>query len=210
MGIKLEKKLIVYDFDGTLYRGDSTRDYIFYCISENKRILLSAWRMIPVLTGFLFHRDLARLKSGIFRILCRHFDLSREAERFWKDPETIARLYPDLIRHEPDRINIICSASPDFELAYPFRMLGADSLICTRWDEKKKQIIGSNCKSQEKIRRIREQYGNVPVEEMYTDDDVADGPLLSLAEKGFILKNGKIIRSLQAEHEQPQDVIIGV
>ena len=96
---------------------------------------------------------------------------------------------------------IIASASPEFELRWIAKELGADDLICTRCDEKTGRLIGQNCKSDEKIRRIREKYGEVSIRSMYTDSLRADGPLLKLAENRFLVnaKTGEVRALLPGE-----------
>ena len=57
----------VYDFDGTIYRGDSTVDFLLYLAGKRKSLLLQFFPLIPAFLRLLATRDLTRFKSALFR-----------------------------------------------------------------------------------------------------------------------------------------------
>ena len=184
----------VYDFDGTIYRGDSTVDFLIYLAGKRKSLLLRAVFLIPAAVRLLFTGDLTRFKSSLFNQIAGRVDLFAEGERFWQESGAQQKINGWFRKRPVDVPVIIASASPEFELRWIAKELGADDLICTRCDEKTGKLIGQNCKSDEKIRRIREKYGDVSIRSMYTDSIRADRPLLELAENRFLVnaKTGEV------------------
>ena len=186
----------VYDFDGTIYRGDSTVDFLLYLAGKRKSLLLQFFPLIPAFLRLLATRDLTRFKSALFRRIGKKADLLSEGKAFWEESGAQKRINAWFMKRPADVPAVIASASPEFELRWIAEKLGADDLICTRCDEKTGEVIGQNCKSSEKIRRIREKYGEVSIRAMYTDSIRADRPLLELAENRFLVspKTGEVRR----------------
>ena len=111
------------------------------------------------------------------------------AEKFWSREKTKAKIGIWFKEREHSLPIVIASASPDFELIPAARYLCADVLICTRCDPLTGRLIGKNCKNTEKIKRIQEVFGDYQVHAMYTDDQKADGPLLSIAEEKYLVSS---------------------
>jgi phosphoserine phosphatase len=53
-------------------------------------------------------------------------------------------------------------------------------------------IDGKNCRGQEKVARLKQALGKPAVKKAYSDS-LADLPILSMAEEGFIVKGDKIL-----------------
>lgn len=190
------EKIDVFDFDGTIYDGDSTVDFLKFAIMRHPSVLpcfisplLFALRM-AVTRKF----SLTAFKDRLFSGLAGRIDLAGEAEAFWKSEKTRDRLGEWFSRRERTLPVVIASASPDFELRPAASLLGADLLIATPCDPKTGHLTGPNCKSAEKIRRIGETLGEVQVRSMYTDDVKADGPLLVIAEEQYLVTHGVVTR----------------
>lgn len=188
-------RIDVYDFDGTIYDGDSTFDYVKFCMRRHPAMLLSLPRIALAGVKLALKRiGLTQFKSALFGVMTRYMDLGSEAELFWQSERTQAKLgawFKDTPRDLPI---VIASASPEFELCHAAKILGVKNLIGTRADGATGQLIGRNCKGAEKIERIREAMGEYTVRAMYTDDARADGPLLKIAEEKYIVTHGSVKR----------------
>lgn len=185
----------VYDFDGTIYDGDSTVDFIAWCVRRHPKIL----RHVPkiALLGIRLavkNIGLTQFKSALFSMMAKDFSLTDEAAAFWADLNTRKNLGPWFFDTPRDLPVVIASASPEFELKHAAKILGVDTLIGTRCNEQTGMLTGKNCKGEEKIRRIREAVGDFQVRAMYTDDAKADGPLLAIAEEKYIVTHGRVRR----------------
>ena len=182
----------VYDFDGTLYDGDSTADYVLFCLRRHPSLLLSLPRVAVAAAKLAMKQiGLTEFKSALFIAMGERIDLEGEARRFWQDAKTRGKLgawFQDTPRDLPI---VIASASPEFELRHAAAILGVGVLIGTRCDETGK-LLGRNCKGEEKIRRIREVIGEFSVRAMYTDDVKADAPLLHMAQERYLVTHGVV------------------
>ena len=183
----------VYDFDGTIYDGDSTLDFVLFAVRRHPVVLLGLPRIAGAAMKLAAKKiGLTQFKSVLFSEMAEQCDLSVEAGLFWLRPETRAKL-GGWFRSTPRDIPIaICSASPEFEIRHAAKLLGVDTVIGTRCDTATGQLIGENCKAQEKLRRLEEHFGEYTIRAMYTDDAKADGPLLAAAQEGYILTHGVV------------------
>lgn len=188
-------RIDVYDFDGTIYDGDSTVDFVAFALRRHPAVLLGLPRVICAAARLAVKRaTLTQFKSVLFGEMSRRFSLTEEADAFWKSERTRRRL-GEWFAHTPrDLPVVVASASPEFELAHAAKLLGVTHLIGTQCDMRTGALIGPNCKGARKIERIRELLGEFEVRAMYTDDARADGPLLDVAQEKYIVKHGAVRR----------------
>ncbi len=176
----------VYDFDGTIYDGDSTVDFLLYALKAKPSLV----RFLPKqFWGFVLYGlkriDKTQLKEYFFSFLSA-IDTEKMAEDFWeRNQEKIFSWYPDQHRHD----DIVISASPEFLLQPICRRLRIDHLIASRVDAKTGKFAGENCRGQEKVRRLQAQYQVTRIERFYSDSD-ADLPLAGIADQAFLVKRG--------------------
>ena len=185
----------VYDFDGTIYDGDSTVDFVRCCLRRHPGMLAALPRVAAAALSLAAHRiGLTQFKTVLFGEMARRFSLEQEAARFWQDMKTRQKIGPWFFDTPRDVPIVIASASPEFELQYAARLLGVGTLIGTRCDAQTGALIGKNCKGEEKLRRIGEAVGSFEIRAMYTDDAKADGPLLAAARERYLLTHGTVQR----------------
>lgn len=188
-------RIDVYDFDGTIYDGDSTVDFYFYCLRRKPSLLRHLPRLLLagvqklVIPSF----DLTAFKSVFFRFVC-DIDAKTFAAEFWAQEKTLQKIGFWFRMTPRDLPLVIASASPEFMLAPIAEKLDVATLIGTRVDLMTGKIIGRNCKSSEKIERLHALYGDFSVRSMYTDDTKADGPLLELADEKYLVTRGEVSR----------------
>lgn len=178
----------VYDFDKTIYPGDSATHFWWFCVRRHPAAVSS----LPG-TAVTLLRTLGRpgihgaLKQQIYGFLRRIPDVEGEVNDFWDSH--IHRIYPWYInRKRPD--DLVISASPFFLVAEACRRLQI-RCIATDMDPATGQIRGENCRREEKVRRYRERYGNTPVEEFFSDS-YSDRPMMELAESAYLMKHGAL------------------
>ena len=188
-------RIDVYDFDGTLYHGDSTVDFVRHCFARHPSLFAALPALGLASLRLLTRRaDLTATKSALFSEMARRFDLDAEAARFWAREDVRRNLYPWFRDTPRDLPVVVASASPEFEQRHAAALLGDVTLVCTRCGADGR-IVGRNCKGEEKLRRIREAVGEYAVRAMYTDDAKADAPLLAAAEERYLVsKDGAVTR----------------
>jgi len=197
------RPLVAFDFDGTLTSRDSFIEFLTW---RHGRAAFVAGLARLGFSGlnYLLHRDRGRLKARFIKEFLggvTRTELETEAQAF-AGQRGRALLRPDAFRAwqrwqaEGARL-IICTASPDIIVGPIARGLGADVLIGTRlvFDAAGKvtgALDGANCRGPEKVRRLREMFGDdVHLEAAYGDSD-GDTQMLALAEEqGMKVFNGR-------------------
>jgi len=175
----------VYDFDNTIVCRDSGQAFISFCIERYR------WRMLRFLPGFLvtvlrFDRDRRRgrpVKGEFFAFTRMLPDVDAQVRLFWRThADTLLKPWY-LAQKRPD--DIVVSCSPEFLLRPLCDQLGV-RLVCTRFDTRRGRVLGWSCYGDEKVRRLREAFGDIEINEFYSDS-VTDAPLAALAKRAFLV-----------------------
>ena len=181
----------VYDFDNTIYDGDSSVDLYFYCLRRNPTILRALPRQ---LTGTLRYygkpkaRRTAEEKTAFKEAVYTYFssvrDMDETVQEFWDSHIGRVKLWYILQRKPED---VIISASPAFLIGPACQRLGIRCQLSSNVGPATGLYIGLNCHGEEKVRRFREQFGQAQIDEFYSDS-LSDAPLARLAERAFLVK----------------------
>ena len=177
----------VYDFDETIYHGDSTRDFYFFCLKENKRIL----KYLPMqgyeFIKFAFGRiTKTQFKEKFYSFLKSISDIDSAVLKFWQGHEkNLKGWYLDQKRED----DLIISASPEFLLTPICKKLGV-KLIASRVDKFTGITEGENCWGEEKVNRFYAAGGG-KIDEFYSDS-LSDTPLALLADRAFIVTGNNL------------------
>lgn len=178
----------VYDFDGTIYDGDSSIDFFKFCFKRNKKIILTFPALLFSLILYLLKiKEKEYFKSSFFRFVTQFDNIDSLVDEFWeKNDYKIKSFY----RKNHKDSDIIISASPYFLLdcvakKYKFK------LIATDIDKKTGQLVSKNCYGTEKIKRLNE-LGIFKINEFYSDS-LSDNCLALIAKKPFMVKKDLII-----------------
>ena len=180
-----------YDFDKTIYDGDSTADFYLFCLKRHKKIIFMC---APSLLGATLRFYAAKkgtktqFKETMYRFLL-YCDCERDVRDFWaKNRKRIKRFY--LEQKRPD--DVIISASPVFLLSPICEELGTGTLIASKVDPKTGLYSGENCHGVEKVRRFREIFGEEAVAEEFYSDSHSDDPMAKTARKAFMVKGESV------------------
>ena len=133
----------LYDFDHTIYRGDSTIDLYVYSLIHNLNIAKYLPFQIYHFVLYILGIEEKKIFKGNFLIFIKDIkDLDILINNFWsKNSKKIKSWYIQ----QKNKNDIIISASPDFLLKTIATQLGCSALIATRVDIKTGKIIGENC-----------------------------------------------------------------
>lgn len=182
------KKWNVYDFDHTIYNGDASFDFIKYCLIHDAKLWVYLPSMIWTLSMYIIGlRTRKEVKQAAFGFLRSIEDVDKKVSAFW-------RLYEKKIKtvysQTKTSANIIVSASPEF-LLEPVAIALDARLLATKMNKKSGRITGKNCRGEEKVRRLKEAYPGISIHSAYSDS-VSDVPILTLAQKGYIVNDSRI------------------
>lgn len=183
-------KVDLYDFDNTIYEGDSSTDFFFYALSKNPKIII----LIPkiILSAIKYKLKIinkTKMKETIFSFLKYVNNVDDLITSFWRTHENHIKNFYLKKDHSKD---IIISASPEFLLKPICKKLNVLDLIGSDVDKKTGKFKKENCHGEEKVRRLSQKYKDLYICESYSDS-LSDIPILKLAEKSFIVKHEKII-----------------
>ena len=180
----------VFDFDNTIYKGESSVDFAFYMIRHNKRII----RYIPTILFSLVGYKLCLLKKDKLESIINDFfagvldgETSPESfvKAFWEI--NADKLNPEMLRLiAPD--DIIISASPIFLFDGIRDRLNTDKIVGTEVDFEQKRITWFNF-GDNKVNRYRELYGDQEIDAFYTDS-YNDKDMMAISREVYIVKHG--------------------
>ncbi len=176
--------MIVYDFDKTVFRRESSFLFYRYCARKHPGLL----RHLPRIGWFALLAklkccSLKRFKEEFHRYLRSLTDTEELIERFWDRYEScIPAWLPPLLPQG----GLVISASPEFLVEGLCRRLGL-KVMGTRMDIRSGSITGENCRGEEKTRRFRQEYPDAKVESFYSDS-MADSPMAALADQSWLVR----------------------
>ncbi len=177
----------VYDFDGTIYYGDSTVDFYLYCLKSNFRLL----RFFPKQAyGFIQYGlkiiDKTALKENFFCFLCGVQNVEEKVEAFWE--KRSGRIYPWYLE-QAQATDIVISASPYFLLKPICDELQISDLIASDVDMATGHFRGANCRGSEKVARFEERHYGEAIDAFYSDS-LSDQPMADIAQSAFLVRKG--------------------
>lgn len=181
----------IIDFDHTIYDGDATLDFYFYCLKKKPGIIRYAPKQLfAALLFVLKQRTRTQFKSAFLSFLRSINEPEKMIDDFWN---THSHKIKDWYIDRQRRDDVVVSASPEFLLRKPTNDLGVYGLIATVADVHTGEISGENCRGKEKVRRITQMYAGVAINEVYSDSH-ADLPILGLARTGYLVKGNHITK----------------
>lgn len=180
----------VFDFDNTIYRGESSVDFSFYMIRHNRKIL----RYIPTILLSLVGYKLVLLKKERLESIINKFFASvlegtesslDFVKTFWETH--VHKLNRKILQMvEPE--DVIISASPIFLIDGIRAHLNTDKIIGTEVDLAQKKITWFNF-GDNKVKRYRTIYGDRKIDTFYTDSK-NDKELMRVSRETYIVKKG--------------------
>ena len=178
-----------YDFDNTIFRGDSTFRFWLFCLRTRPRTAAALPRISLHTIRFILGKEgKTEFKQYFFSFLAYLPDRDRALYEFWnRNAHRIKQWY--LSQFSED--DVIISASPEFLLAPICARLGIHTLIASIVDPDSGEYTGLNCSGEEKPRRFREIFGDIRPDRFYSDS-LSDSPMARLAFQSFLVRGNRI------------------
>lgn len=184
-----DNEYFMYDFDGTIYDGDSSIDFWIYNILKKPVLMIYTYKFfVKSILYFLHLVEKEELKQAFFYPIIKNKNLDKILNDFWnKNDSKIKKFF----KNEKGN-KIIISASPEF-LIKPIAKKYKCYLIATKFNLETGEIIGKNCLGEEKVYRLKSYFRNKRFEilKFYSDSD-KDMPLTRISQKSFKVKNETI------------------
>ncbi len=184
-----EKNL--YDFDGTIYNGNSSIDFFIFCLFQNtnlvKYIPKNLSDLIRVKTKLL---ELSKFQNDYCQFLTEIENIDSLILNFWKYNNRKIKSWYLSQRKNSD---LIITSSPDFLITPICNHLKVNS-IATRVDKNTGKIL-ELCYQDQKLKMLNEKYPNEIFDSFYTDSLNDDQILFQKAKNSYLVKGNKRIKT---------------
>ena len=182
----------IYDFDNTIYNGNTNVDLILYSLVRHPfKVSKSLILTLPLFIGYKLKKvTFIKLKETMLSFLFKINNLDEYLDCFVdKKMKNIKKWYLD---NKKDN-DTVMSASCEIWIIKFCNKLNIKNVISTKTDKNGK-IIGKNCKSEEKIRRFKEMFNDIRVDNAYSDSIKEDKPMFDIAKHAYIVKKNELIK----------------
>lgn len=175
----------VYDFDGTIFPGDCSIGFCFWCMKRHPKMYFT---FFPKAVKNLILRKLGKMPEYLmqrkfFGYLTLIHDFDEQIERYWdKNEKKISDWY--LKQKKPD--DLIISASPTCIIEPIANRLGVN-FMATEFDRQFGVFLNNHMYAKEKAQYMIDH--GFPLIENFYSDSLADTPLALCAEKAHLVIN---------------------
>lgn len=178
----------VYDFDNTIYDGDSTIDFYLYCLKKHPEIV----KCLPCQILGAIKYKLGKIEKTQFKEIFYIFftklkDIDSDVIGFWDTNEHKVKVWYRKIQEDDD---VIISASPCFLLTEICMRIKVCNLIASNVDKNTGKFTGLNCYGKEKVRRYKEKF-NKEIDNFYSDSK-SDQPMAEISNRKFFVRGKRI------------------
>lgn len=180
----------VYDFDNTIYRGDSTFDFVLYCYRHYPKSMLNVPRTLWFGLLYALHlKPKLVFKENLYQMF-RYIDHIEDLvdEFTYSHLDHIKGWY--LQQQSPT--DVVISASPEFLIQKFCKRIGIENAMASKVDPHTGHYDGLNCHGEEKVRRFYEVYPDGVIDEFYSDSK-SDTPLAKISKKAYLVKGNERI-----------------
>lgn len=186
-----KKSINVYDFDGTLYIGDSSIDFFCYMFLRKVFIIFLIPKILFI--GLLYLLRLVKLetfKSTFYSFLKKVDNPKKDIENFWiKYERKLNRELKEIIINDENAV--IVSAAPSFLIEPIALKLGVKNIICSNVNINDGKWLDSNCSCKNKIYFLNKKFKKYSIEKSYSNS-YSDRFVAQQSKKAYLIINKKI------------------
>ena len=181
----------IYDFDNTIYKGDTNIDLILYSFVRHP-FSVSISLIKTIFIYIKYKRKLVsfeKVKEVMLSFLFKIKDLDKYLDKFVDSHlKNIKSWY--IKNHKDD--DIVISASYELWVKKFCNKINIKNVIGTVTDNKG-NIIGKNCKNKEKINRLNKEFPGIKINNAYSDslDDIS---MFEVSTKAYLVKGNELIK----------------
>lgn len=184
----------VYDFDNTIYDGESVIDFYLFALKKKPRLVT----VLPKLCQMLLRYKACKVSAEELLLVAEKYaakvlgmaDFESLVSAFWdKNQKKIKKFYLDRKRED----DVILSASWSFLIEEVCRRLGIKWVIASEIDVKTGKITRL-CFREKKVQIFKDEFPDVIIDKFYTDS-MNDAPMFALAKRAFLVK-GEMVKEI--------------
>lgn len=184
--------MTIYDFDKTIYDGDSTVDFFLFCMKKRPRLVRFLPLAIKLSLMYKFciitYEDFLRAGERTLGVAVRELDdIDGLVREFWdKHEHKIKKFYLEQKRDD----DLILSGSCEILLDEICRRLKIRNYIGSRLDLHAGKIEFL-CYHENKVRALSERYPDAEIDAFYTDS-MLDLPMMREADIVYLVKKNRV------------------
>ena len=182
----------VFDFDNTIYDGETLVDFILYYVKRDIKI----WKYIPKLiiiaikdaTHLFTVEEAIKAYASFLEGYYVHIDtIEEDVKKFWDENEKKIKPWYNEVRRDDD---IIVSGSTDFLLDEIMHRMGIKNYVGSSID-KKTGKFKRLCFLENKVKIFNELYPDAHIDNFYTDS-MNDRSMMDIADHVYFVTGDKI------------------
>ena len=181
----------VFDFDNTLYDGESPLDFYLFSIRYNPRVLLL---IPPVLWHTVRYKRSKSTLEGLTRAISRYIrfylnsfsDVDALVKKFWDTHMHKIRSW-----YKPEPGDVIITASFNCTMDELLRRWHGVDSICSQVDTTTNTLKYLNF-GENKVKVFRERFGEDCRPDEFYSDNMVDLPMMRLATHAYLVKGNTI------------------
>lgn len=180
-----------YDFDKTIYKGDSSTDFFFFIILRRPYLLIfTLWFLIVLALYGMKILNKKRTKQCLFFFIPWHHNIEKLVDKFWsKNANKIQNWYTTQKKDD----DIIISASLNFIIKPAIEMLNIKNWIATNFNTQNGKIYGENCYGEAKAVEFQRLYPKTTLDAFYSDS-YSDEPMFDLSKEAYLVEGEKLTK----------------
>ena len=187
-------KVNVYDFDNTIYDGETLVDYFFFFAKRDKKILKYLPRLLIVALKDKFHLFTVEEAVAAYASFLEGYYVTLEdpaagIREFWDAHEKKLKPWYDSVKRESD---VIVSGTLDFILAEIAARRGYGTCIGSVIDPATGKFLRLNF-LENKVKYFRALCPETEIENFYTDS-MNDEAMMDISEHVYLVKKDKITK----------------
>lgn len=184
----------VYDFDNTIYRGESGVDlFLGYLKKEPKLLAKLPWALSCIIkykTGKISLDDVMDKYAGVVEDFVQSIDdVEGDIIDFWD--KNSSKIKPFYLRQRQDD-DIIISACLDVVLEEICNRMNIKNFVGSKTDLENRKLV-SFCFRENKVKAFKEKFPDAEIDNFYTDS-LNDQPMIDLARNAFLVKGDRMIK----------------
>lgn len=186
-------KMNAYDFDNTIYNGESVFDFFMFCIKKDiwliKFLPLVLFRLIEYKLNLLTIEKISKTVEKVINSFFKHakFNYDGLIKEFWA--LNYKKLKPEFLKMLNEN-DLIITGCPNFLINYIKDDLKVKNIICTEFDLKTKKL-NFICFGKNKVKIFKKKFKNRRIDKFYTDS-LSDIPFMKLAQEVYFVNKDKI------------------
>lgn len=182
----------VYDFDNTIYDGESAVDFFFMCAKKKP----SLFRLLPLILVKLIKYKMCKItideleyfvEKYSYSLILEIGDVEKLVKEFWD--KNISKVKP-YYKNQKKEDDLILSATAGFLLSEFSRRMGGIKYISSEIDIKKGRVLRV-CFRDNKAEIFKASYPDVEIDEFYTDS-MNDKPIIDMAKSAYLVKGNNL------------------